>query len=86
MSANVLVVTDAAPRTRTASSLMQAHAASFAMHRLSSIKDKGLGQTDHGGGKHLSNLIIVTGHSPHKETAPMLGIDDPEFFDCCFQR
>ena len=53
MSANVLVVTDAAPRL----SLMQAHAASFAMHRLSSIKNKGLGQTDHGGGKHLSDLI-----------------------------
>jgi hypothetical protein len=57
MSANVLVVTDAAPRTRTPSSLLQAHAASFAMHRLSSIKNKGLGQTDHGGGKHLSDLI-----------------------------
>jgi hypothetical protein len=57
MSANVLVVTDAAPRTRTASSLLQAHAASFAMHRLSAIKNEGLEQTDHGGGKHLSDLI-----------------------------
>jgi len=57
MSANVLVETDAAPRTRTASSLLQTHAASFAMHGLSAIKNKGLRQTDHGGGKDLSDLI-----------------------------
>ena len=32
-----------------------------------------------------NNLIIVAGHSPHKETVLVLRIDDPEFFDCCFQ-
>ena len=34
----------------------------------------------------VSNLIIVAGHAPHKHTALVLRIDDPEFFDCCFQR
>ena len=58
MSANVLVVTDAAPRTRTASSLLQLLTRlSFAMHRLSAIKNEGLEQTDHGGGKPPSDLI-----------------------------
>lgn len=32
------------------------------------------------------HLIFVAGHAPHKETALMLRIDDPKFFDCCFQR
>ena len=32
------------------------------------------------------DLIVVAGHSPHKETVLMLGVDDPEFFDCRFQR
>ena len=31
-------------------------------------------------------LVIASGHVPHKETALMLRTDDPEFFDCCFQR
>src|SRR6516164_8270988 len=34
----------------------------------------------------VSNLVIVSGHAPHKEMALMLRTDDPEFFDCCFQR
>ena len=57
MSANVLVVTDAAPRTRTASSLMQAHAAFFRYAQVILHKEQRIGQTDHGGGKHLSNQI-----------------------------
>jgi hypothetical protein len=32
------------------------------------------------------DLIIVAGHSPHKQAALVPRIDDPEFFDCCFQR
>src|SRR6516165_1306309 len=28
----------------------------------------------------------VAGRPPHKETVLMLGVNDPEFFDCCFQR
>ena len=34
----------------------------------------------------ISNLIVVNGHAPHKETVLVLRIDDPEFFDCRFQR
>jgi hypothetical protein len=30
--------------------------------------------------------IIVAGHSPHKETVLVLRADNPEFFDCRFQR
>jgi hypothetical protein len=30
-------------------------------------------------------LVTVLWHSPHKESVLVLRIDDPEFFDCCFQ-
>ena len=32
-----------------------------------------------------SHLTIVAGHSPYEEPLLVLRIDDPEFFDCCFQ-
>jgi len=32
------------------------------------------------------HLIIIAGHSPDEEPLLVLRIDDPEFFDCCFQR
>ena len=32
----------------------------------------------------LKNLIIVAGHSPHKETVLVLRIDDPEFLIAAF--
>jgi hypothetical protein len=34
----------------------------------------------------FGNLIIVAGHSPYEEPLLVAGIDDPKFFDCCFQR
>ena len=34
----------------------------------------------------VGNLFIVAGHSPYEERLLMLRIDDPEFFDCRFQR
>ena len=74
MSANVLVVTDAAPFTRTASSLLQAHAASFAMHRLSSIKNKGLGSMVVGSLRRMgiggiATFIVTTKKEPQAEYA-----------------
>ena len=36
--------------------------------------------------RRSNNLIVVAGHSPYKKTTLVLRIDDPEFFDCCFQR
>jgi hypothetical protein len=33
-----------------------------------------------------ANLIVLTGHAPHKETVLVFRIDDPKFLDCYFQR
>jgi hypothetical protein len=30
--------------------------------------------------------MVVAGHASHKQTLLVHRIDDPEFFDCCFQR
>ena len=31
-------------------------------------------------------LVIVSGRAPHKESVLVLRVDNPEFFDCRFQR